>query len=61
MSKIIAAIGCSVSAVVCFMAAWKLCESDRMSWIFFAIFGMTSLILTMGIAFQPETKKDFDI
>ena len=54
-----ATLGCAVSAVVCFIAAWKLCEADRLTWICFAALGLLALILSVGVALQPE--RDFDI
>jgi len=57
MTKIIAIAGCSISSVVCFFGAWKLCEVGVGSWFWFLLTGILIALVTGGVANHPNNSE----
>jgi len=58
MKKIIAVLGCSISSVICCLAAWKICEAGMGQWPWFLVSAIMLLFLTGAVSGVGNKEED---
>ena len=61
MKKMLASLTTGIAGIICFIGAWKICESENPNWPYFLVMGIIVIFLACAIAAVPEDEKEDDL